>query len=227
MISWGLFLHFYQPPTQYPWVLEKITNECYRPVIDVFRRNPKARATVNINGVLLEMLKHEGEADIVDGFAELVRRGQWEVVGTAKYHVILPLLPAAESARQIALQKKSLGEYLGVSSERGFFPPEMCISPEMLRWIRDADYEWIIASGTSVNGTWPTDRVVHDPKSGVKVLFRDEVISNRISFERLKPEVFLQHLEQIKPKNKQGYVISAMDGETFGHHIHPWEKDFL
>jgi len=197
-------------------------------MVHLFKRHPHARATVNINGVLLEMLQHEGEADIVEGFRELVNSGQWEVVGTSKYHAILPLLNAFETSRQIELQKKSMIEYLGVETARGFFPPEMCYSPEILQNIKHAGHEWIIASGTSVSGPWPQDHVVREPKSGVKVLFRDEAVSNRISFDRLPADAFLAHLEGAKPLDKPAsYVITAMDAETFGHHIPHWEKEFL
>lgn len=228
MIHWGLFLHFYQPPTQYHWVLEKISNECYRPLIGLFRRHHGARATVNVNGVLLEMLKYEGGADIVDGIQELVDRGQWEITGTAKYHAILPLLPASESARQIQLHAETVRKCVTRSKLRGFFPPEMCYSSAILPALKDAGAEWAILSGTSVNGPWPQDFVPHHPETGLKFLFRDELVSNRISFDRIPAEKFIADLEQTGGASKENrYVITAMDAETYGHHIAHWEKKFL
>lgn len=233
MTLWGLFLHFYQPPTQFPWVLQKITDECYRPLVKVFEDSPSARATVNINGILLEQLQYQGASDVVDGFRRLIKSGKWEVTGTAKYHVILPLMPEKEALRQIELQKTCIREYLAPASEprgspksaagltRGFFPPEMCASQAIFPWIRNAGYEWALLSGTSCAGPWPSDFVGRSA-SGLRLLFRDEVISNQISFDRLAPDVFLERAGAIP-----GYVITAMDAETYGHHIPAWEKLFL
>jgi len=64
MIYWAQLFHFYQPSTQRPSVLEKICDESYRPLLDVFREYRSAKATVNINGVLTEMLKDCGHSDI-------------------------------------------------------------------------------------------------------------------------------------------------------------------
>ena len=42
MIFWAQLFHFYQPPTQLPSVLEKICNESYKPLLEVFREYPQA-----------------------------------------------------------------------------------------------------------------------------------------------------------------------------------------
>ena len=88
MIYWAQLLHFYQPPTQIPEVLRKICDESYRPLINVFKKYPHARVTVNINGVLTEMLYQCGHSDIIDGLNELADRGQIEFTGSGKYHPI-------------------------------------------------------------------------------------------------------------------------------------------
>ena len=76
MIYWAQLLHFYQPPTQVASVLKKICNESYRPLIQVFKDYPHARATVNFNGVLTEMLMDCGHEDIIKGFRGLAEQGQ-------------------------------------------------------------------------------------------------------------------------------------------------------
>ena len=113
MIYWAQLLHFYQPPTQFPPVLNKICQESYRPLIDVFREYPNARATVNINGVLTEMLSDCGHTDIIDGLRELAEKGQIEITGTGKYHPILPLIPQEEARRQIELNQKTNTFFFG------------------------------------------------------------------------------------------------------------------
>jgi len=43
----------------------------------------------------------------------------------------------------------------------------------------------------------------------------------------MNPAEFLQNLRQIKQGKDDIYVVTAMDAETYGHHIQHWEKLFL
>ena len=98
---WANFLHFYQPPTQKPYWIHKITAEAYRPILQGLKAHPQSKVTLNINGVLLELLDTYGEHDIIDLFRDLLASGQIELTGSAKYHPLLPFLPREEAIRQI------------------------------------------------------------------------------------------------------------------------------
>jgi alpha-amylase/alpha-mannosidase (GH57 family) len=90
---WANFLHFYQPPTQKPVWVKKITAESYRRLVQGMLEHPEARVTININGILDELLDQNGEGDVLDGLKELLRRGQIELTASAKYHPLLQMLP--------------------------------------------------------------------------------------------------------------------------------------
>ncbi|MCL5961086.1 MAG: hypothetical protein M1358_17570, partial [Chloroflexi bacterium] len=230
MIYWATLLHFYQPPTQIPAVLEKVCNESYRPLIEVFQQHPLAKASININAVLTEMLRDHGHLDVVRGLRELAERGQVEFVGSGKYHPILPLIPKDEMRRQIVQNKKSNRALFGrVYDPTGFFPPEMCYSREVVEPIVETAHEWVILSGVACPVEWPLD-VIHRVEingAEIAVLFRDDILSNKISFKHIKGKEFLQHLEALKGDRDTIYVVTAMDAETFGHHIQNWERLFL
>jgi alpha-amylase/alpha-mannosidase (GH57 family) len=220
----------YQPPTQIPLVLEKVCDESYRPLLEVFRQHPHAKATVNINGVLLEMLQDYGHGHLVDSLRELGERGQVEFTGSSKYHAILPLIPPAERKMQIDLNRRSGRNYLRKAyAPRGFFPPEMCYSSEVLPEVKAAGHEWIILSGIACPAAWPVDKVYQVEHEGKRlaVFFRDDILSNKISFKQIGPKEFLEHLRQMNGGGENMYVITAMDAETYGHHIQNWEKIFL
>ncbi len=230
MIHWAQLLHFYQPPTQRPEVLRKICDESYRPLIDVFRQHRYAKATVNINGVLTEMLYECGHNDVIEGLKELAERGQIEFTGSGKYHPIFPLIPKEESERQIRLNNVTNKHFFGDAYQpSGFFPPELCYSPDIAESIIDSGYKWIIVSGIACQTQWPLDEI-HSIRRGQKLLrvfFRDNIISNKISFQEISPAEFLQNLKQLKQGKENIYVVTAMDAETYGHHIQHWEKLFL
>src|SRR3989338_4033625 len=160
MIYWAPFLHLYQPPTQFHAVLKKICAESYRPLLEVFQANPKAKVTVNICGVLTELLMDHGAADIIDGMKRLAERGQLEFVGTSKYHAILPLIPQEEALRQIELNYETNSYFFKKAfSPKGFFPPEMCYSKDILSVIHKTGHKWILISGVACVDQWPMDKI--------------------------------------------------------------------
>jgi alpha-amylase/alpha-mannosidase (GH57 family) len=230
MIYWAQLLHFYQPPTQFPAVLNKICEESYRPLLEVFSQYPNARATVNINGVLSEMLRDCGHRDIIEGLRELTDKGQIELTGSGKYHPILPLIPPGEVKRQIELNQKTNTFFFGAAFKpAGFFPPEMAYGRDIVSPIVETGYRWIILSGVACPANWPVDSIYQVEHEGKRlaVLFRDDIVSNKISFQDLSPGEFLEHLRAQKGDRENIYVITAMDAETYGHHIKNWEQLFL
>ena len=98
---WANFLHFYQPPTQKPFWVNKITAEAYRPILKGLLKQPDNKVTFNVNGILLELFEQHGHTDVIDMLRELLKRGQIELTGSAKFHPLLPFLPEAEAERQI------------------------------------------------------------------------------------------------------------------------------
>ncbi len=230
MIYWAQLFHFYQPPTQLPWVLEKICEESYLPLLEVFRRHPAARATVNINGVLTEMLRDQGHAHIIQGLKELAERGQIEFTGSGKYHPILPLIPPEEARRQVELNMETHRLFFGDAFKpAGFFPPEMAYSRAILPSVVETGHCWTILSGVACPTDWPVDSVPQVEHDGnrLAVFFRDDILSNKISFKDLGPQDFLEHLKGLRGDKENIYVITAMDAETYGHHIQNWEQLFL
>ncbi|MBI2846505.1 MAG: hypothetical protein HYX82_01335, partial [Chloroflexi bacterium] len=144
MIYWAPLFHFYQPPIQIHQVLRKVCEESYRPLLEVFKQYPHAKATVNICGVLTEMLWENGFGDVIQSLKELAEKGQLEFTGSAKYHPVLPLIPRDEMKRQIRRNYLTNRHFFGdVYSPRGFFPPEMCYSDSIIEPLLEARHEWI------------------------------------------------------------------------------------
>lgn len=231
MIYWAPVFHFYQPPTQFPAVLKKICRESYRPLIDLLGEFDRARATVNINGALTEMLTDCGHEDILAGLRGLAEGGRIELIGSAMYHPILPLLPESEIRRQIDLNYTANRRAFGdVYRPAGFFPPELAYGPSLSAPLRDTGHSWVLAAGVACPVEWPTHvvyRVAEQPP--LAVVFRDDIISNRISFQSIDGFAFVDHLYALARDGDRSphYVVTAMDAETFGHHHRDWERLFL
>lgn len=229
MVYWAPILHFYQPPTQFPAVLKRICDESYRPLIALLGEFERAQATVNINGSLTQMLLDCGHWDIVDGLRRLAEDGRIEFLGSAMYHPILPLVPESEVARQIQLNhatnRRAFGE---VYAPRGFFPPELAYGPVVADAVARTEHRWILAAGIACATEW-TVSVIHriEGHPELSVLFRDDIVSNRISFKNIDGFGFIDHLRSLGREDAPTYVVTAMDAETFGHHVRDWERLFL
>ncbi|MDD3296315.1 MAG: hypothetical protein PHU64_03035 [Candidatus Omnitrophica bacterium] len=230
MVYWVPFLHFYQPSIQFHSVLKKIFSESYRPLLEVYLRRPEAKATINVSGVLTDLLDEHGGSDIIEGMTKLAKNSQIEFVESAKYHTILPLISPKEAKRQLKLNHKTNENFFGrFYRPKGAFPPEMCYSARVARILASAGYNWVLVSGIANQDIWPMDFISRVKLGGqaINVLYRDDIISNKISFRNLDSIGFINELRELTKDKKNAYVITAMDAETFGHHIKGWEDKFL
>lgn len=219
---WANFLHFYQPPTQKPYWVKRITTESYRPILKGLLDYPNGRTTLNINSVLVELWEQNGEHDVIDLVRQLLERGLIELTGSAKFHPLLPRIPASEIVRQIELNTKTHRKYFGdLYQPRGFFPPEMGISAEVAKVIANQGFEWMIVDELSFarqegQVDYSTVYQVAGAET-LKVFFRERKMSYKILSGQLGTGQLL--IDSLGDRlTKKEFLLTAMDGETFGHH---------
>jgi predicted glycosyl hydrolase (DUF1957 family) len=229
MVVYCAFLfHIYQPPVQIPPVVKQIVQESYRPIIDALRDNSGGKVTLNINGTLTEQLNDFGYNDLIEGITALASRGQLEFTGSGKFHPLLPLIPEPEIKRQIQLNNETNKNFFGnVYVPRGFFPPEMAVSEEVLKCVKEMGFNWIIMSGiANVLPEFPTT-FISQHYNGLNLVFRDDYISIDCAFDKINNiDAFIKRI-YYKHTSEDYYVILAMDGETFGHHVKHAITNFL
>lgn len=216
---WAHFLHIYQPWDQHPGILDKIANESYRPLVRGLYKTPNAKITLNINAVLSELLFENGFRDVIDSIKDLVLMGKVELTGSAKYHALLPLLPESEIIRQIELNHETNKRYFGEAfNPKGFFPPEMAFSPKIASVVKDLGYEWILIDEIAGADRIADKSVIYQIQDlDLKVFFREKRMSNVVMAALVRTTESLQKALGDRQTNNE-YLITAMDGETFGHH---------
>ena len=216
---WAPVLHIYQPPTQFPGIFKKIVEESYAPLISLLSRNPQAKVTVNIPASLTEQLSNLGYSDLLDGIRRLAERGQVEFLGTAAYHPLLPRIPFSEISRQVKLNEEINRDLIGeIYKPHGFFPPEMGYSEKVGDAVAELGYDWVLAENCS-SPKQPVhyDRIYELPSGKLNVLYRHKDLSLAIAFGRVANAS--EFLGLAKKHLKEGeFILTAMDGETFGHH---------
>jgi alpha-amylase/alpha-mannosidase (GH57 family) len=229
MIYWTPLLHMYQPSFQDSKVLKQIDKECYRPLFRMLEEHDNVKISLNINTVLIEMLREFNLSDTIELLKNLEHSNKIEIIGTAKFHPILPLIPQEEAERQIEMNEEILRQVFQQWKRTGFFPPELSISSQVAKFIRSKGYKWVIMSGIACPSEWVYDQIYTSP-NGLMLFFRDDILSNKIAFNDITAKEFVEQLglilkQETKEKNK--YSITAMDVETFGHHIKKFERTFL
>jgi len=218
-MKWINILHLYQPPTQSHDLVRHVTYESYNLIAGLIEKYPHIRMTLNISGSLLELLDATGEQKIIQRFKKLYEQGEIELIGSAMYHPILPLLPPSEIERQIHLNNDTLKKYFGEQCvPKGFYFPEMAYSKEAAMVVKKMGFEWVLLDDS---GHFPSTKTIPHSSArtcyeinhvGLKVIFR-----NRIFSQTFPPEYIVDHILEIK----DDVLITAHDGELYGH----WHKD--
>jgi hypothetical protein len=224
---WANFLHIYQPANQQKLILDAVTVECYRPLLNGIKNNPQAKITLNINASLVELFYKHGYTDLIDLLKELGNSGQIEFTGSAKFHAFLPLLPRDEIIRQIKLNDETNKKYLGDAYKPiGFFSPEMGYSDTVASVVEELGFKWMILDEITAYGS--TDKVDYTKIYKIKnkklnIFFRERRVSNLIMSAIVRSSESLEEA-MIDDLKSSKYLVTAMDGETFGHHRIGHEK---
>jgi len=226
-MHWANFLHIYQPFDQQPDILEAIVAQSYRPIFENIRTHKHVRLTLNVNGALLELFDKFGYKDLIDILREIGNEGRVEFTSSAKYHAFLPFLTPEEIIRQVKMNDETNTFFLGDAYKpQGFFPPEMGYKEDLVPIIGDLGFKWIILDEISAYGEpGKIDYTkLHKIKgSGLLVFFRERRLSNLIMSAVVRsPETLKDAMKDDLASSR--YVVTAMDGETFGHHRPGLEK---
>lgn len=227
-MKWANFLHLYQPVDQQSDILQSIVAQSYKPILTYLANSASARVTLNINGALLELFDKHGHHDLLEILKKGGEEGKIEFTSSAKYHAFLPLLEETDMRRQITANNDTCLFYLGKEAykPRGFFPPEMAWDNRLTKIIESFDFEWVILDEIAAKGeSGKVDytKIYKIEGSKLFVFFRERRLSNLIMSAVVRSKETLREAMKDDLESSR-YIVTAMDGETFGHHRPGLEK---
>src|SRR3989344_3246700 len=212
-MKWINILHLYQPPTQSKEIVDQVVKESYSKIISLLDQYPILRLTMNVAGSLLELLRKYGHENIITGLKRHVDRGVIELLGSAMYHPILPLLSASMIRRQIKLHDDISKECFGKAcAPRGFYFPEMAYSRESAEVVKAAGFEW-----TTLDEIHSVEKIIWSQPYTIKNVGLGVIFRNSHFSKSFPPESIVAELGSITEE----YVITCHDGEMYGH----WHRD--
>ncbi len=219
-MHWLNFLHFYQPANQQKDILESVVKESYLPIFQKINELEHISITVNITGSLLELFERDNYTELLNYIRNSVKAGKVELTGSCKYHAFLPLLPENELIRQVEQNSATIKRVLGFDYNlKGFFPPEMGYHPKLSSIICKLGFEYIILdeiSGLEGDHYPSNDRLYTIDQTELKAFFRNRRISNLIMSAVARDKSTL--ITSLDDELTKPYIMTGMDGETFGHH---------
>lgn len=162
-IHHALGLHMHQPPGNLRLLIDANPSEaeaimrCYaRPARYALQYRDVARLHVGFSGVLLEQLL---DPQIIDRYRHLVdipemldlyrQADNIELVGMGYYHPIFPLIPRADWPEQLERGRAMIEQVFG-RAPRGFWPPELAFTMEMIPALVQAGYDYAVVDGAQV-----------------------------------------------------------------------------
>ncbi len=230
MIYLTILLHLYQPKVpeiQSRKVFKKILEECYYPVSEILKEN--GNYTLNLHSTITEAL-YEGNSEIerktLKNLEKAYENNNIDFTKTPKYHLIPDLYPEKWTLLQTNLNEMDNKKMLGINEIiKVFRSPEEFSSIKIGKIAKMSGSNFLIVSSFGkpffTNNEFPIG-IDERGKELVRLLFRDDLNSNKIAFKKISAKGLLENLRKTFSdayKNYEDiYSLITLDGETFGHH---------
>jgi 4-alpha-glucanotransferase len=195
-----------------------------------------ARVHLSLSGSLLELLSNPRFQERVYGIVKcgdllwhLQNTKLFEILGTAYYHPVLPLIPSADWGEQ-------LQRWLGIGRHvfwranfPGFWPPEMGFCMELIPSLKKMGYRYVMVDSHFVEpiDSMRWEEVRYRPHVAsyagheIVIIVRDRELSNAQE-SGMEVDWFLNEVSQrVKHCNFPALICTATDGENGGWFRNP------
>jgi 4-alpha-glucanotransferase len=215
-IDLALVLSLHQPPWNLEHLLEADDIQA-REILWAMDRIPRslwrdedlARVHVAPSGTLLETLASPDFQQRVYGIVDcgsllwhLQNTRVIELLGTAYYHPVLPLIPQGDWEQQLE-RWQGIGRHLFARRFEGFWPPELGFEMELIPALRRHGYRWTIVDSEHVEPLSPMTReeLCYQPHLAelggerIVVVVRDRDLSQLVA-DGLEADAFVEAVRE-------------------------------
>ncbi|MBU1218387.1 DUF1926 domain-containing protein [Myxococcota bacterium] len=137
-----LVFHNHQPTGNIEEVFKSATEDCYRPLAEMLYEFPELKFSLHTTGPLWNWL--EANVPVVfEKMAEMVKRGQLEILGGGFYEPMLAVLPERDAIGQLTLMRDRIRERFGYEA-RGLWTAERVWEPDLARVMAAGGYSYTL-----------------------------------------------------------------------------------
>lgn len=236
-VSFILALHNHQPVGNLPEVFSNAFKKAYAPFLEILYHYPDIKVVLHYSGILLEWIE-KNEPSFFLKLAEMVGRGQVEMMSGGFYEPILPIIPDKDKKGQIRKLSLYLQEKLGAEA-RGIWLTERIWEPHLALPLCQAGMRYVVVDDAHFQELGFKDEelighyLTEEEGCRLNVFPISEKLRYLIPFE--KPQNTIEHLRSLLICGEHPLAVLADDGEKFGvwpgtdSHVYEggWLEDFL
>jgi len=196
----ALVLNLHQPPNNLQellddanWEAEEILYALDRIPRSLWDLEDVARVHLSLSGTLLETLNDPEFQQRVYGVVDcgsllwhFQNQALFEILGTGFYHPVLPLTPEADRPQHLHRWLDIARYLLWRPHFRGFWPPEMGFSMELIPLLRSCGYRYVLVDSEHVEPVTPMSwqelryrpHIARHGRDEITIIVRDRDLSN-------------------------------------------------
>ncbi len=217
-INFAMALHFHQPVDNFDHVFKEAYEKSYSPFIDVLERYPEMKVSLHYSGSLLEWIE-ANKPDLLKRIAELVAKGQVEMMTGGFYEPILCVIPRRDCIGQISMLTEYIREKFHTEAE-GMWLTERIWEPQLPSVLNDAGVRYLIVDDTHLRYAGLQEHQLYgyystEDEGKVVYLFpSSERLRYSIPFR--EPHETIECLRSLATEEGDRVLVYGDDGEKFG-----------
>jgi hypothetical protein len=226
----ALVVHFHQPVGNLDSVVERATDRCYRPFLELLERCEELPMTLHYSGCLLEWMEANAP-DVTLLLRRLVERDQVELMTGGFYEPILAALPAVDQIGQIEMLTRHLRNHYA-AEPKGLWLSERVWEQDVVPAMTETGVRYTVVDDTMFHGVGITDDLLTGPfvteheGKPLLVYAGDRRLRYLVPYKRIE-----RVIDHIRAAEGERLFVYADDGEKFGEwpdtHERVYEKKWL
>jgi len=187
-------------------------------MLEALERHPGVRVSLHYSGPLIDWIK-KNHKDFFPRVAQLVKRGQVEMIGGGYYEPILPMIPDQDKTGQIRKMSESIFDDFGVKPT-GLWLAERVWEPGLPRPLSEAGVEWTLVDDTHFKMVGMEDRdlfgyyLTEEQGCSIKIFPISKYL--RYSIPWAVVSEVIDYLKQESSESGARLAVLGDDGEKFG-----------
>ena len=233
-INFIFVLHFHQPTGQSKWVWERIYENSYKLLLEVFKKHADIKFTVHLSGPLL-LYMYEYYQSWLNELFKLGDLGTIEFLAGTIGESILPLLPSEDRVNQVK-EYMEFFEKISGFRPRGLWLPERVWETTLPVPLARNGIEYVFVDDSLLHniGKATDDNtyvwITEEDGYRVKLFFIDTVLRYKLPWA--EPSSVLNYMLSRGDTTGEKIIVWGSDAEKFGEWMDPrrsmeWLERFL
>jgi hypothetical protein len=207
------------------WVFADVFERAYAPLVEALRRHPNVRVSLHYSGPLFDWIRAE-QPEFVADLANLVARGQVELLGGGWYEPVLASLPERDRLGQLTRMADEIEGAFG-ARPRGAWLAERVWEPDLPTSLTGAGYSWTVLDDAHLRSASVADEAhwgaytTEDQGRLLTIFGTEQGLRYLIPFHEV--DEVIEYLREHATADGHRLGVMGDDGEKFGAWPGTWE----